>query len=61
MTTGEKIKYFRNMRGISQETLGQIRSFPRLNVKNHVTYCHLPDDIRTGSRGQSPDRRISHS
>lgn len=22
MTTGEKIKYFRNMRGISQETLG---------------------------------------
>ena len=24
MTTGEKIKYFRNMRGISQETLGQL-------------------------------------
>ena len=24
MTTGEKIKYFRNMRGVSQETLGQL-------------------------------------
>ncbi len=24
MTTGEKIKYFRNLRGISQETPGQL-------------------------------------
>ena len=35
MTTGEKIKYFRNMRGISQETLGQLSSINSATIKKY--------------------------
>ena len=43
MTTGEKIKYFRNMRGISQETLGQLsdRKSTRLN-SSHMSESRMP-------------------
>lgn len=37
MTTGEKIKYFRNMRGISQETLGQLSGINSATIKNMNT------------------------
>ena len=35
MTTGEKIKYFRNMRGISQEMLGQLSGINSATIKNY--------------------------
>lgn len=35
MTTGEKIKYYRNMRGISQETLGQLSSINSATIKKY--------------------------
>lgn len=35
MTTGEKIKYFRNMRGISQEILGQLSSINSATIKKY--------------------------
>ena len=35
MTTGEKIKYFRNMRGISQETLGQLSDINSATIKKY--------------------------
>ena len=35
MTTGEKIKYFRNMRGISQETLGQLSGINSATIKKY--------------------------
>ena len=35
MTTGEKIKYFRNMRGISQEILGQISGINSATIKKY--------------------------
>ncbi len=33
MTTGEKIKHFRNLRGISQETLGQLSGINSSTIK----------------------------
>ena len=35
MITGEKIKYFRNMRGISQETLGQLSGINSATIKKY--------------------------
>ena len=35
MTTGEKIKYFRNMRGISQDTLGQLSGINSATIKKY--------------------------
>ncbi len=35
MTTGEKIKHFRNLRGISQETLGQLSSINSATIKKY--------------------------
>lgn len=35
MTTGEKIKYFRNMRSISQETLGQLSGINSATIKKY--------------------------
>lgn len=35
MTVGEKIKYFRNMRGISQETLGQLADINSATIKKY--------------------------
>lgn len=35
MTIGEKIKYFRNMRGISQETLGQLAEINSATIKKY--------------------------
>ena len=35
MTTREKIKYFRNMRGISQETLGQLSGINSATIKKY--------------------------
>ena len=35
MTTGAKIKYFRNMRGISQETLGQLSGINSATIKKY--------------------------
>lgn len=35
MTTGEKIKYFRNMRGISQETLGHLSGINSATIKKY--------------------------
>ena len=35
MTTGEKIKYFRNMRGLSQETLGQLSGINSATIKKY--------------------------
>ena len=35
MTTGEKIKYFRNMRGISQEMLGQLSGINSATIKKY--------------------------
>lgn len=35
MTTGEKIKHFRNMRGISQETLGQLSGINSATIKKY--------------------------
>lgn len=35
MTTGEKIKYFRNMRRISQETLGQLSGINSATIKKY--------------------------
>lgn len=35
MTTGEKIKYFRNMRGISQEKLGQLADINSATIKKY--------------------------
>ena len=43
MTTGEKIKHFRNLRGISQETLGQLSGIncydKRCNADTGRTEC----------------------
>ena len=33
MTTGEKIKHFRNLRGISQKTIGQLSSINSATIK----------------------------
>ena len=38
MTTGEKIKHFRNLRGISQETLGQLSGINSATIKKYE-YC----------------------
>lgn len=35
MTTGEKIKYFRNMRGISQDMLGQLSGINPATIKKY--------------------------
>ena len=35
MSTGEKIKYFRNMRGISQEMLGQLSGINSATIKKY--------------------------
>lgn len=35
MTTGEKIKYFRNMRGISQEMLGKLSGINSATIKKY--------------------------
>lgn len=35
MTTGEKIKHFRNLRGISQETLGQLSGIHSATIKKY--------------------------
>ena len=35
MTTGEKIRYFRNMRGISQDTLGQLSGINSATIKKY--------------------------
>lgn len=35
MTTGEKIKYFRNMRRLSQETLGQLAGINSATIKKY--------------------------
>mgnify|MGYP000006494172 CR=1 FL=1 len=35
MTTREKIKYFRNMRGISHETLGQLSGINSATIKKY--------------------------
>ena len=35
MTIGEKIKYFRNMRGISQEMLGQLSGINPATIKKY--------------------------
>ena len=35
MTTGEKIKYFRNIRGISQEMLGQLSGINSATIKKY--------------------------
>lgn len=35
MTSGEKIKYFRNMRGISQEMLGQLSGINSATIKKY--------------------------
>ena len=35
MTTGEKIKHFRNMRGISQDTLGQLSGINSATIKKY--------------------------
>lgn len=35
MTTGEKIKYFRNMRNISQDTLGQLAGINSATIKKY--------------------------
>lgn len=35
MTTGEKIKYYRNLRGISQETLGQFSDINSATIKKY--------------------------
>lgn len=35
MTTGERIKYFRNMRGISQEMLGQLAGINSSTIKKY--------------------------
>ncbi len=35
MTTGEKIKHFRNLRGISQETLGQLSGINSATIKKY--------------------------
>ena len=35
MTTGEKIKYFRNMRGISQDMLGQLSGINSATIKKY--------------------------
>ena len=39
MTTGEKIKYFRNMRGISQEMLGQLSGINSATIKKYECKC----------------------
>ena len=35
MTTGEKIKYFRNIRGISQDMLGQLSGINPATIKKY--------------------------
>lgn len=35
MTTGEKIKYYRNMRGLSQETLGKLSGIHTSTIKKY--------------------------
>ena len=35
MTTGEKIKHFRNLRGISQETLAQLSGINLATIKKY--------------------------
>lgn len=35
MTTGEKIKHIRNLRGISQETLGQLSGINSATIKKY--------------------------
>ena len=38
MTTGEKIRYFRNMRGISQDMLGQLSGINPATIKKYEYY-----------------------
>lgn len=45
MTTGEKIKHFRNLRGISQETLGQLSSINSATIKNMNMVFAIPSPI----------------
>ena len=35
MTTGEKIRYYRNLRGMSQETLGEISGIHYATIKKY--------------------------
>ena len=42
MTAGEKIKHFRNLRGISQETLGQLSDIISATIKKYE-YGNLAD------------------
>ena len=42
MTTGEKIKHFRNLRGISQETLGQLSGINSATIKNMNMASAIP-------------------
>ena len=42
MTTGEKIKYFRNMRGISQETLRQLTSINSATISKNAYELRNP-------------------
>jgi len=43
MTTGEKIKHFRNLRGISQETLGQLSGINSATIKNMSMASAIPN------------------
>lgn len=43
MTTGEKIKYFRNIRGISQEVLGQLSGINPATIKNTNMVFVIPN------------------
>ena len=51
MTTGEKIKYFRNMRGISQEMLGQLSGINSATIKKY----------EYGIRNPKPDQLLKIS
>jgi len=46
MTTGKKIKHFRNLHGISQETLGQLSDINSATIKKYKY------DIRNFKPGQ---------
>lgn len=51
MTIGEKIKYFRNIRGISQETLGQLSGINSATIKKY----------EYGIRNPKPDQLLKIS
>ena len=48
MTTGEKIKHFRNLRGISQETLGQLSGVPKIKKERTGLYGEWKENVCNG-------------